>query len=107
MRHWLLLTVSFDLGVWCCGAGTIQVKEWQQQVIARAKKDGFTRTLMGRYRELPLINSPSAAARGHAARAAINTPIQGPLTARVLVHGISPWHGMGRRVVRLLCATIL
>ena len=55
----------------------VQVREWQQQIIARARKEGYTRTLMGRYRELPLINSPNAAARGHAARAAINTPIQG------------------------------
>jgi hypothetical protein len=80
-----VLWTDVRVGVWA-GGGTRtcaqgQVKDWQQQVIARARKDGYTRTLMGRYRELPLINSSSASARGHAARAAINTPIQGGVGA--------------------------
>jgi DNA polymerase-1 len=61
-------------------ARVMQVREWQNQVIARARQDGYTRTLMGRYRELPQINSSSAYARGHASRAAINTPIQGTVS---------------------------
>ncbi|CAM9132669.1 unnamed protein product [Ascophyllum nodosum] len=54
-----------------------EVEKWQKKVIANAKKTGFTRTLMGRYRELPDIVSSERGRVGHGARAAINTPIQG------------------------------
>ena len=56
-----------------------QVKEWQQSILQTARVEGYTRTLMGRYRELPEIKSKSSILRGHAERAAINTPIQGAL----------------------------
>jgi DNA polymerase-1 len=54
-----------------------EVREWQRSTIERAKQDRATRTLMGRYRPLPDINSAKAHIRSHAERAAINTPIQG------------------------------
>ena len=54
-----------------------EVREWQQQTIMMAKQTGFTRTLMGRYRPLPDINSRNKWKQGHMCRAAINTPIQG------------------------------
>jgi DNA polymerase-1 len=54
-----------------------EVREWQDHTIAKARSTGRTRTLMGRYRDLPDINSRNRAASGHSERAAINTPIQG------------------------------
>lgn len=54
-----------------------EVKEWQEKTIQYAHQTGYTRTLMGRYRRLPHINSKSAGVRSHMERAAINTPIQG------------------------------
>ena len=51
--------------------------EWQQRTIEHARQTGHTRTLMGRYRELPGIGGRTPALRAHAERAAINTPIQG------------------------------
>ena len=48
-----------------------EVEQWQKQTILTAKQTGYTRTLMGRYRPLPDINSRNKW------RAAINTPIQG------------------------------
>jgi DNA polymerase-1 len=54
-----------------------EVREWQQRVIADARRHGATRTLLGRYRDLPDINSRDIRRRAHAERAAINTPIQG------------------------------
>ena len=54
-----------------------EVKRWQELTIQTAKETGFTRTLMGRYRPLPDINSKNKWKEGHACRAAINTPIQG------------------------------
>lgn len=44
------------------------------QTIARARKEARTKTLMGRYRNLPGIGNKRL--RGHLERAAINTPIQ-------------------------------
>jgi DNA polymerase I-like protein with 3'-5' exonuclease and polymerase domains len=54
-----------------------EVLRWQKMVIERAKEKGYTKTLMGRYRILPDINSRDRSRRGHMERAAINTPIQG------------------------------
>ncbi|KAA0167896.1 hypothetical protein FNF31_00224 [Cafeteria roenbergensis] len=54
-----------------------EVRQWQEQVLDIARSTGATRTLMGRYRDLPEITSPNRGLRGHAERAAINTPIQG------------------------------
>ncbi len=54
-----------------------EVRDWQQSVIQRAKDFGYTRSLMGRYRQLPDINSTNKSLASHSARAAINTPIQG------------------------------
>jgi len=57
--------------------GRPEVRDWQQRVLDIARREGATRTLMGRYRDLPHINSSNRGLRGHAERAAINTPIQG------------------------------
>ncbi|CAM9888723.1 unnamed protein product, partial [Laminaria digitata] len=54
-----------------------EVRSWQKKVIQNAKKTGFARTLMGRYRKLPDITSRERSKVGHGTRAAINTPIQG------------------------------
>ncbi|KAL1510633.1 hypothetical protein AB1Y20_006934 [Prymnesium parvum] len=53
-----------------------EVRQWQEETIAKAHAYGHTRTLMGRYRKLNGINGPPQI-RGHLERAAINTPIQG------------------------------
>ncbi len=54
-----------------------EVRAWQKRVLAEARRTGSTRTLLGRYRDLPDINAKDLRSRGHAERAAINTPIQG------------------------------
>jgi len=55
-----------------------EVKNWQTETIKYAKKSGYTRTLLGRYRPLtPFINSRIPKQVAHAERAAINTPLQG------------------------------
>ena len=53
------------------------VKKWIEKTIADARKDGYVRTLLGRIRYLPEIQSPNGAMRGFAERTAMNTPIQG------------------------------
>ena len=54
-----------------------EVREWQQERIEEAHRTKRVRTLLGRTRHLPEIDSRSPGMRSHCERAAINTPIQG------------------------------
>jgi len=54
-----------------------EVDEWQKQTMNDAKTKGITRTLMGRYRQLPDAKGHNKKLVGHSLRASINTPIQG------------------------------
>lgn len=53
------------------------VKKWIEKTLSEARIHGFVRTLLGRIRYLPEINSSNGAMRGFAERTAMNTPIQG------------------------------
>jgi DNA polymerase I len=54
-----------------------KVKEWLDGTIEEARKTGMVKTLFGRRRYLPDIQSRNPAARNAAERTAVNTPIQG------------------------------
>ena len=55
----------------------LQVLRWQKEQRALAQSKGIVRTMLGRERRLPVaMDSKNGAAKGHALRAAINTPIQ-------------------------------
>eukprot|EP00536_Pseudo-nitzschia_multiseries_P000650 jgi/Psemu1/249814/estExt_Genewise1Plus.C_80101 len=54
-----------------------EVRDWQVNTKAYARTFGLTRTLMGRYRQLPEATGRNKRFLGHAERASINTPIQG------------------------------
>lgn len=53
------------------------VHAFMENMVEDAKKSGQARTLFGRYRELPDINSSNFNRRSFAERTAMNTPIQG------------------------------
>ncbi len=53
------------------------VKDYLDGALAEVRKVGFTRTLCGRIRPIPEINSPQVNLRNFAERAALNTPLQG------------------------------
>lgn len=53
------------------------VKIFMERIVARAEKDGYVTTLLGRRRSLPDIHSQNRTRRDFARRTAINTPIQG------------------------------
>jgi DNA polymerase-1 len=53
------------------------VKAWLDNNLAEVRTRGFTRTLFGRTRPIPEINSPQPAMRSFAERTALNSPIQG------------------------------
>lgn len=53
------------------------LRNYMQQTIEFARKNGYVETIMGRKRFLRDINSNSSLARSNAERMAINTPVQG------------------------------
>jgi DNA polymerase-1 len=54
-----------------------EVKNYMINSITQARKDGYVKTIMGRRRYLPDIQSRNSVVRGMAERNAINAPIQG------------------------------
>jgi DNA polymerase-1 len=53
------------------------VKEFIEKTLEQVRKEGCVRTLFGRVRPIPDIESRNANQRGFAERTAINTPLQG------------------------------
>jgi len=53
------------------------VKAFIERTIAEVRESGISRTLFGRLRPIPDINSRNPNARGFAERTAVNTPLQG------------------------------
>jgi DNA polymerase-1 len=54
-----------------------EVRSWQDEQHKSAQYAGYVCTILGRRRQLPDAQSSNKAAKAHALRAAINTPIQG------------------------------
>ena len=53
------------------------VREYMKQVVADARRDGYTTTMYGRRRLIPELTSSNYNIRQSAERIALNTPIQG------------------------------
>ncbi len=53
------------------------VKEFIDRTIDQVRRDGYTRTILGRRRYIPEMSSADVAARGFAERTAVNSPLQG------------------------------
>ncbi len=53
------------------------VRKWLDAQVAATRREGFTRTLHGRTRPIPEMNSSQPALRNFAERTAVNTPLQG------------------------------
>jgi DNA polymerase-1 len=53
------------------------VKKYLERQVAETRRTGVTRTMFGRVRPIPEINSPQANLRNFAERTAMNTPLQG------------------------------
>src|SRR5690606_606188 len=53
------------------------VKQYMEDIVKQAKRDGYVSTLLHRRRYLPDINSRNYNLRSFAERTAMNTPIQG------------------------------
>jgi DNA polymerase-1 len=53
------------------------VKEYLDRVLVETRKTGMAKTLFGRIRPIPEINSPQMQLRNFAERTALNSPLQG------------------------------
>src|SRR4029077_5340545 len=53
------------------------VKKYLDNVLAETRKSGVAKTLFGRIRPIPEINSPQVQLRNFAERTALNSPLQG------------------------------
>ncbi len=54
-----------------------RVREWIDDAIAQAREAGYVKTMLGRRREIPDLNSSNKANQARAEREAVNTIIQG------------------------------
>ncbi|WP_286822559.1 DNA polymerase, partial [Desulfobacter sp. UBA2225] len=80
------------------------VRQFMEDIVARARVDGFVTTLLHRRRILPEINSKKKTDRELAERTAINTPIQGTAAdivklAMIKVNGALAQEGLGARLL--------
>jgi DNA polymerase I len=81
------------------------VRRFIDDTIAEVRKTGVTRTLFGRERPIPDINSRNPNSRGFAERTAVNSPLQGTaadLIKLAMVRIDSALQGGGHRGVMLL-----
>jgi len=78
------------------------VRAWMDKIVEEARQTGYVKTLLGRIRYLPEINSKNVNLRNFAERTAMNTPIQGTSAdiikkAMIDLHraqqGVHPWIG--------------
>ena len=53
------------------------VRDYLRDIVAKARQDGYTQTILGRRRYLPDLNSDNRQRREMAERMALNAPIQG------------------------------
>jgi DNA polymerase-1 len=67
------------------------VKNYMDDTVRMARKNGYVKTLMGRKRPIPEINSHNTNIRQQAERLAINTPIQGTAADLIKIAMINIW----------------
>jgi DNA polymerase-1 len=68
------------------------VKDYLDRVLVETRKSGETRTLFGRLRPMPEINSPQVQLRNFAERTALNSPLQGTAADLIKMAMISIAH---------------
>jgi DNA polymerase-1 len=80
------------------------IRDYLNEVVAQARKDGYTQTILGRRRYLPDLTSDNRQRREMAERMALNAPIQGSAAdiikvAMLSVHRELRERGLGSRML--------
>ncbi|MDP9053830.1 MAG: DNA polymerase I [Acidobacteriota bacterium] len=78
------------------------VKRFIDETIAHTRATGIARTLLGRERPIPDMNSRNANARGFAERTAVNSPIQGTAADLIKLAMVRIDRALENRAARLL-----
>ncbi|GAA0554925.1 DNA polymerase I [Actinomadura livida] len=65
------------------------VRDYLRNIVAKARQDGYTETILGRRRYLPDLNSDNRQRREMAERMALNAPIQGSAADIIKVAGLN------------------
>ncbi|MEU8344197.1 DNA polymerase I [Actinomadura meyerae] len=65
------------------------VRDYLRDIVAKARQDGYTETILGRRRYLPDLNSDNRQRREMAERMALNAPIQGSAADIIKVAGLN------------------
>ena len=68
------------------------VRTYMEEVVARARQDGYVTTLLGRRRYLPDLFSSNHTVRSFGERAAMNTPIQGSAADIIKIAMVKIFH---------------
>lgn len=81
-----------------------RVREYLHEIVDRARKDGYTSTILGRRRYLPDLTSDNRQRREMAERMALNAPIQGSAAdiikvAMLGVHSALASEGLSSRML--------
>jgi DNA polymerase-1 len=80
------------------------IREYINEMVEQARRDGYVSTIMGRKRFLPDINSRNATVRSFAERNAVNAPLQGSAAdiikiAMIRIHNEMKSRGMRSRMI--------
>ena len=67
------------------------VRDYQKNIVAQAKRDGYVSTLFGRRRALPELKSGNFAQRSFGERVALNMPIQGTAADVIKLAMVRVW----------------
>ncbi len=77
-----------------------KVNQYIAETIAKARRDGFVTTMMGRRRFLPEVHSKNANLRSNAERQAINMPIQGTAADMIKLAMIKIHHALSEQKLK-------
>ncbi|MDX6396392.1 MAG: polymerase [Streptosporangiaceae bacterium] len=76
------------------------IRDYLNEVVAQARKDGYTQTILGRRRYLPDLTSDNRQRREMAERMALNAPIQGSAADIIKVAMLRVHHELRERALR-------
>jgi DNA polymerase-1 len=76
------------------------IRDYLHEIVAQARKDGYTETILGRRRYLPDLTSDNRQRREMAERMALNAPIQGSAADIIKVAMLATHREIGARGLR-------
>ncbi|MBR1497460.1 MAG: DNA polymerase I [Oscillospiraceae bacterium] len=76
------------------------VRDYQKDIVARARRDGYVSTLWGRRRALPELKSSNFAVRSFGERVALNMPIQGAAADVIKLAMVRVWQRLQKEDLR-------